>query len=111
MVQLHHSLLQLACLVGRKAEVADVVGAMFLGLVVSQFSLDSVGAQKGVGDKRAGQTTGQDVVPQLQAQVVPKETQKCCTLVYRETSGRSTVGLFSYVRDSNVCVSISFGPD
>lgn len=76
MVQLHHSLLQLSCLVGCKAEVADIVGAMFFWLVVSQFSLDSVGAQKGVGDKRAGQATGQDVVPQLQAQVVPKETQE-----------------------------------
>ncbi len=84
MVQLHHSLLQLAGLVGRKAEVADVVGAMFLGLVVSQFSLDGVGAQKGVGDKRAGQTTGQDVVPQLQAQVVPKRNpEMLLTLAFK----------------------------
>lgn len=75
MVQLHHSLLQLACLVGRKAEVADVVGAVFLGLVVPELGLDGVGAQKGVGDKWAGQTTGQDVIPQLQAQVVPVEMQ------------------------------------
>lgn len=51
MVQLHHSLLQLTCLVGRKAEVADVVGAVFLRLVVSQFGLDGVGAQKGVSDE------------------------------------------------------------
>lgn len=50
-VQLHHSLLQLTCLVGCKAEVVDVVWAMFLWLVVSQLGLDSVGAQKGVGDK------------------------------------------------------------
>ena len=76
MVQLHHSLFQLTCLVGRKAEVADVVGAVFLRLVVSQFGLDGVGAQKGVSDKWAGQTTGQDVVPQLQAQVVPEETRE-----------------------------------
>lgn len=76
MVQLHHSLLQLTCLVGRKTEVTDVVWAMFLRFIVSQFSLDSVGAQKGVGDKRAGQTTGKDIVPQLQAQVVPKELQE-----------------------------------
>lgn len=76
MVQLHHSLLQLTCLVGCKAEVADVVGAVFLGLVVSELSLDGVGAQKGVSDKGAGQATGQDVVPQLQAQVVPKETRE-----------------------------------
>lgn len=51
MVQLHHSLLQLTCLVGCKAEVAHIVGTVFLRLVVSEFSLDSVGAQKGVGDK------------------------------------------------------------
>ena len=51
MVQLHHSLLQLTRLVGCKAEVADIVRAMLLWLVVSQFSLDGVGAQKGVGDK------------------------------------------------------------
>lgn len=91
MVQLHHPLLQLTGLVGGKAEVADIVGAMFLRLVVSQFSLDSVGTQKGVGDKRAGQTAGQNVVPQLQAQVVPKETQQVFTLT--GTSGRSTVRL------------------
>ena len=75
-MQLHHSLLQLTCLVWREAEVVDVVGAVLLGLVVPQFGLDSVGAQEGVGDKRAGQTAGQDVVPQLQAQVVPEETQE-----------------------------------
>ena len=77
-VKLHHSLLQLTCLVGGKSEVVNVVGAVFLGLVVSQFGLDSVGAQKSVGDKWAGETSGQDVVPQLQAQVVPGETQRGC---------------------------------
>ena len=76
MVQLHHSLLQLTCLVGREAEVADVVGAVFLRLVVSQLGLDGVGAKKGVSDEWAGQATGQDVVPQLQAQVVPEETRE-----------------------------------
>lgn len=53
-VKLHHSLLQLTCLIGGKAEVTNIVWAMFLWLVVPKFSLDSVGAQKGVGDKRAG---------------------------------------------------------
>lgn len=70
-MQLHHPLLQLTRLVGSEAEVADVVGAVLLGLVVTQLSLDGVGAQQGVGDKRAGQTPGQHVIPQLQAQVVP----------------------------------------
>lgn len=54
-------------------ELADVVWTMFLGLVVSQFSLDCVGTQEGVRDKRARETTRQDVIPQLQAQIVPKD--------------------------------------
>lgn len=64
-VQLHHSLFQLTGLVGREVEVADVVGAVFFRLVVSELGLDSVGAQKGVGDERAGETPGKDVIPQL----------------------------------------------
>lgn len=83
-MKLHHSLLKLTRLVRGKAEVTNIVWAMFLWLIVSQFSLDSVGAQKGVGDKRAGETTRQDVVPQLQAQVVPDKTQRLC----QKTSGR-----------------------
>lgn len=70
-VQLHHSLLQLAGLVGRKVEVVDVVGAVFFRLVVAELSLNGVGAQKGVGDKRTRKTPRKDVIPQLQAQVVP----------------------------------------
>lgn len=66
-VQLHHSLLQLAGLVGRKVEVVDIVGAVFFRLVVSNLSLNGVGAQKGVGDKRTGKTPRQDVIPELQA--------------------------------------------
>lgn len=77
-MKLHHSLLELASLVGGEAEVADVVRAVLLWLVVAQFGLDSVGAQQGVGDERARQATGQDVVPQLQAQVVPDQTQRRC---------------------------------
>lgn len=64
-MQLHDSLLQLAGLVGREVEVADVVGAVFFGLVVSELRLDGVGAQKGVGDERARETPGKDVIPQL----------------------------------------------
>lgn len=56
-MQLHHPLLQLSGLVGGKVELADVVGAVLLGLVVSQLGLDGVGTQKGVGDKRARETT------------------------------------------------------
>lgn len=70
-VQLHHSLLQLAGLVGREVEVVDVVGAVLFRLVVAELSLNRVGAQKGVGDKRTRKTPRQDVIPQLEAQVVP----------------------------------------
>lgn len=75
-MQLHHSLLQLSCLVGCKAKVTNVVWAVFFRLIVSEFSLHSVGAKKGVGDERAGETTGQYVVPQLQAQVVPDDSKE-----------------------------------
>ena len=51
MVKFHHSLLQLPCLVGGKAEIANIIWAMFLRLIVTQLSLDRVGAQKSVGDK------------------------------------------------------------
>lgn len=64
-MQLHHSLLQLTCLVWCKAEVIDVVRPVLLRLEVSQLSLDSVGAEEGVCYKGAGQTTRQNVVPQL----------------------------------------------
>lgn len=70
-MQLHHSLLQLPRLVGGEAEVTHVVGAVLLGLVVAELGLHGVGAQQGVGDEGAGQTAREDVVPQLQAQVVP----------------------------------------
>lgn len=64
------------CLVGCKAEVTDIVRAMFLRFIVSQLSLDSIGAKKGMGDKRTGQTAGQNVIPQLQAQIVPIQGQE-----------------------------------
>lgn len=76
MVQLHHPLLQLPRLVGRKAEVAYIVGAVLLGFVVTQLGLHRVGAQEGVSYEGAGQAAGQDVVPQLQAQVVPVQKEE-----------------------------------
>lgn len=54
-MQLHHPLLQLTRLIGGKAEVADVVGAMVIMVVVAQLSLDGIGAQKGMCDERAWQ--------------------------------------------------------
>lgn len=75
-VQLHHPLLQLPRLVGRKAEVAYVIGAVLLRFIVAQLGLHGVGAQEGVSDEGAGQSAGQDVVPQLQAQVVPAQKEE-----------------------------------
>lgn len=76
MVQLHHPLLQLPRLVGCKAEVAHVVGAVLLRFIVAQLGLHGVGAQEGVSDEGAGQAARQDVVPQLQAQVVPAREEE-----------------------------------
>lgn len=56
-MELHHPLLQLARLIGSKAEIADVVGAVVILVVVSQLGLNSVGAQEGVSDERARQAT------------------------------------------------------
>lgn len=71
-MQLHYSLLQLTRLIGCKMKFTDIVWAVFLRVIVPEFSLDCVGAQKGMSDKWAGETAGQDVIPQLQAQIVPR---------------------------------------
>lgn len=70
LVQLHDALLQLPCLVGGKAELADVVAHVFLSIVVTQLSLHGVGAQQGMCDKGARQAPRDDVRTELQAQVV-----------------------------------------
>lgn len=69
-MELHHPLLQLAGLIRREAELADVVGAVVVVVVVPQLGLDGVGAQEGVGDERARQPTRQHVIPQLKTEVV-----------------------------------------
>lgn len=69
-MELHHPLLQLASLIGGEAEIADVVGAVVVVVVVPQLRLNAVGAQEGVSDERARQSTWQHVIPQLQTQVV-----------------------------------------
>lgn len=56
-MELHHPLLQLASLIGGKAKIADVVGAVVVVVVVPQFGLNAVGAQEGVSDERARQST------------------------------------------------------
>lgn len=50
-MELHHPLLQLASLIGGKAEIADVVGAVVLVVVVPQLGLNSVRAQEGMSYK------------------------------------------------------------
>lgn len=56
-MQLHHSLLQLPSLIGSETEIADIVQCMLVVIIVAELSLDRVGAQEGVGDKRARQPT------------------------------------------------------
>lgn len=85
-MQLHDFLLQLFGLIGREAQFTDVVAAQFLGVVVSQFRLHCVWTQHCVGGKGAGQATGNHIISQLQAQVVPvgireKETQNIIILL------------------------------
>lgn len=75
LMQLHDPLLQLPGLVWGEAELTDIVAHVFLGIIVTQFSLHSVGAQKGMRDKGARQAACDNVCPQLQAQVVPGKGQ------------------------------------
>lgn len=75
-MELHHPLLQLTSLVGGKVEIADVVGAVVIVVVVSELGLNGVGAQEGVSDERAWQPTWQHVIPQLQTQVVSVRGEK-----------------------------------
>lgn len=70
-VQLHHLLLHLPGLRGGELEVADVVEAVLVGVVVAQLRLQGVGAQQGVGDEGAGQPARGDVLAKLKAQEIP----------------------------------------
>lgn len=71
LVQLNHFVLQLFSVVGREAELADVVAAVLVGVVVAELRLHGVGAQQGQRDEGAGQPARNDVISQLQAEVVP----------------------------------------
>lgn len=71
-MQLHDSVLKLAGLVRSKVEVTDVVWGVLVLVVVSELSLHGVGTQQSVSDERAGKTTRQDVITQLEAQIVPR---------------------------------------
>ena len=75
-MQLHHPLLQLSSLVGGEAEVADVVGAVLVMVVVTQLRLHRVGAQQRVCDEGAGEPAREDVIPQLQTQVISVQREK-----------------------------------
>lgn len=75
-MEFHHPLLQLTSLIGGKAEIADVVRAVVVVVIVPQLRLNSVGAQEGVSDERARQSTWQHVIPQLQTQVVSVKRDK-----------------------------------
>lgn len=71
LVQLDHFILQLFRVIRREAELADIVAAILIGIVVAELRLHGVGAQQGQRDERARQPTRHDVVSQLQAEVVP----------------------------------------
>lgn len=77
LVQLDHFVLQLLRVVWREAELADVVAAVLVRVVVAELRLHGVGAQQGQGDERAGQPTRHDVISQLQAEVVPARENQC----------------------------------
>lgn len=82
LVQLDHFVLQLFRVVWCEAELADVVAAVLVGVVVAELRLHGVGAQQGQSDKRAGQPARNDVISQLQAEVVPARE-------HQSTSGRA----------------------
>lgn len=52
-VKLHHPLLQLSRLLGGKTEIADVVGAVLVVVVIPELGLNGVGAQQSVRDEGA----------------------------------------------------------
>lgn len=62
LVQLDDLVFQFFRVVWGEAELADVVAATLVRVVVAQFRLDGVGAQQGQRDKGAGQPAGHDVV-------------------------------------------------
>ena len=76
LVQLDDLVFQFFCVVWGEAELADIVAATLVRVVVTQFRLHGVGAQQGQRDKGAGQPAGHDVVTQLQAEVVPSGGQR-----------------------------------
>ena len=71
LVQLDHFVLQLLSVIRCEAKLADIVAAVLVGVVVAELRLHGVGAQQGQGDERAGQSAWHNVIPQLQAEVVP----------------------------------------
>lgn len=74
LVQVHHLLLQLGRLIGRKLKLPQVVAVLhLLRIIVAQFGLHEVRAEQGVCDKGAGQPPLQDVVAHLQTQVVARD--------------------------------------
>lgn len=86
-MELHNLLFELLCLVWGQFKFADVVGAVQVGIVVAQLGLDRVGAQQRQRGEGAGQAPRQDVLPELQAQVVPGEKPNTVYREQRETRG------------------------
>lgn len=70
-MQLHHFVLQLFRLTRGYLHFFAVVVAMHLWVILAQLRLQGIGAQECQRDEGAGEAALQDVLPQLQAQVVP----------------------------------------
>lgn len=73
LVQVHDFVLQLLCLSGCDFEVLQIgtCGHLF-GIIVAHFGLHQVRAEQRVRDKCAGQTTLENVVAHLQAEMVAR---------------------------------------
>lgn len=70
-MQLHHLVLQLFRLTRGYLHLLAIVVTMHLRVVLAQLRLQGIGAQESQRDEGAGEAALQDVLPQLQAQVVP----------------------------------------
>lgn len=74
LVKIHDLILQLSRLIWSDLEVLQVgPGGHFLCIVVAHLRLHQVGSEQSVGDECAGQSTLQDVIAHLQAQMVARD--------------------------------------
>lgn len=70
-MKLHDLLLELGRLIRRNFKLRQVILFMLIGAVVANVGLHQIAAEQRLSDKRAGQTAGHNIIPYLQAQMVP----------------------------------------